>query len=82
MSSHVFGDGGFCDLDTQFEQLTVDARSTPQRIVATHPADQITNLLRQHRTPGLATPHFPRPIQTKALAMPSDDGLWLHDKQG
>lgn len=43
MSQHVFANGWLGDLDTQFEQLTMDARCAPQRIVATHPPDQITN---------------------------------------
>jgi hypothetical protein len=60
----------------------VYSRSAPHRIVATHHPDQITNLPRHSRAPALPAPHFPSPVQTKALTMPGDDRLWLHDQQG
>src|SRR3954451_12263880 len=81
MSQHVFSNSRFGDVDSEFEQLTVYSWSTPHGIVATHHPDQITNLLRHSGASGLPAPDFPSPVQTKALAMPGDDRLWLHDQQ-
>ena len=75
IAQHVFGYRRLGDRDSEFEQLAVYSWSTPHRIVATHHPDQITNFLRQDGPPALAAPNFPCPIETKALAMPSDDCL-------
>ncbi len=53
MSHHVFRDGGFGDLDAQFQQLAMNARCTPARVVAAHHPNQIPNLLRALGRPGL-----------------------------
>src|SRR3981189_1967387 len=37
---HVFGDTRLRDLKPELEQLTVDARRSPKRIVHAHPPDQ------------------------------------------
>ena len=39
-SGHVAGDGGLRDVEPELEQLTVDSRSTPERIRGGHPPDQ------------------------------------------
>jgi hypothetical protein len=46
MPHHVFGDGGFGNLNAQFQQLTVNAWCTPAGVVAAHHPDQIPNLSR------------------------------------
>jgi len=81
MSHHVLGDGRFGDLDTEFEQLAVNARCTPHRIVSAYLPDQVGNFLRHGGAPGLPTPDFPSPKETKALAMPSYDCIWFDDQQ-
>src|SRR5215831_12413403 len=45
---------GFADVDAQLEHFPMDARRTPERIVATHPANQLPNLFGHRWTPGLA----------------------------
>jgi hypothetical protein len=43
-SHHVLADGGLTDLDTEFGQLAMDARCTPERVGVAHLPDQITHL--------------------------------------
>src|SRR5215831_328922 len=78
---HVLGHAGLADFDAQLEQLTVDARSAPQWILPTHPADQIPNLAGNHRPSDLAPANLPGPEQAKSLAMPGDHRLRLDDGQ-
>jgi len=82
MSHHVFGDSGLGNLDTQFQQLAVNARCTPTRVVAAHHPDQIPDLLRYAGPTGLAAADSPRPEQAKAFTMPGDYGCGLDDHQG
>ena len=82
MSHHVCGDGGLGNLDTQFQQLAVNARRTPARVVAAHHPDQIPDLLRYAGPTGLAAPNSPRPEQAEAFTMPGDNGFSLDDHQG
>jgi hypothetical protein len=42
--NHVFGYGGLGDLNTQFEQFTMDPRSTSNGICWAHGPDQLANL--------------------------------------
>ena len=80
MSHHVFGDGGLGNLDTQFQQLAVNARCTPARVVAAHHPDQIADLLWYAGPTWLAAANSPRPEQAKAFTMPVDNcfGLDYH----
>ena len=61
------------DVDADFEQLTVDGRCTPTRILPAHLADQISDLARNGRSSGLAAPHLPGPEQPKTGTMPGHD---------
>src|SRR5215471_16620034 len=72
---------GFADVDAQLEQFPMNARRTPGRIVAAHPANQLPNLFGHRWTPGLAATNFPGPEQPKALAMPANDGFRLDNDQ-
>src|SRR5262244_1714235 len=67
MPHHVFGDGGFGNLNAQLEQLAMNAWRTPARVVAAHHPDQISNLLRHAGPTWLAAADLPRPEQAKAL---------------
>src|SRR5215831_6296615 len=77
----ILAHAGFVDVDAQLEQFPMDARRTPERIVAAHPANQLPNLFRHRWTPGLATANFPGPEQPKALAMPANDAFRLDNHQ-
>src|SRR6266436_1021981 len=82
MSHHVFGDGWLGNLDTQFQQLAVNAWCTPARVVtALHP-DQIADLERHAGPTWLAAADSPRPEQAEAFTMPGDNCFGLDDHQG
>src|SRR5215471_14822065 len=82
MPHHVFGGGGFGNLNAQLEQLAMNAWRTPARVVAAHHPDQIPNLLRHAGPTWLAAADFPCPEQAKALTMPGDNGFSLDDHPG
>jgi hypothetical protein len=64
-----FGDGGFGNLYAQLEQLAVNARRTPVRVVAAHHSDQIADVLRYAGPTELAAANSPRPKQAEAFTM-------------
>src|SRR5262244_3759703 len=72
---------GLADVDTELEQLTVNAGCTPTRILPTHPADQVANLAGNNRSSRLAAPYLPAPEQAKAGTMPGNDSFWFDDGQ-
>jgi hypothetical protein len=74
-AQHILRDGGLTDLDTKLEQLTVDARRTPERIGQAHVADQFASFTAYWPSP---RPGPPTPVEPKALAMPLDHGGRLH----
>src|ERR1700681_518842 len=43
-SDHVLADTGFADVNAQLEQLAVDPRGAPERILSAHATDQISDL--------------------------------------
>jgi len=67
---HVFADAALSDVDTEFEQLAVDAGCTPAGILPAHLADQSSDLVGNRRPSGLAAPHLPAPEPAKAGTMP------------
>ena len=78
---HIFGDRRLANVDPKFEQFAMDPRSAPQWIGQAHIADQLADFQRHPRS-AAATARLPSPKQAKAGAMPTNDGLWLHDRQG
>ena len=82
MSDHVFAHAGLADIDAEFEEFTVDARSTPERVFPAHLADQFADFDRKAWATRSAMTHLPGPEKSKALTMPADDGLGLDDDQG
>src|ERR1019366_8403037 len=78
---HVFAYAGFSDIDTEFEQLAVNAGCTPTRILAAHSADELSDFTGNRRPSRLAPPDFPGPEETKALAMPRNDRVGLDNSQ-
>src|SRR5438876_10133794 len=57
---HVPGDAGLSDFKAELEQLAMDTRGAPQRIVNAHPSDQRTqvrvDLRAASKRPGLPPP--------------------------
>jgi len=68
------------NVDAEFEKFTMDPGSAPERIGEAHFSDQLANFERDPWSAG-PTLRLPSPEQAKTGAMPSDDGLRLHDRQ-
>ena len=79
-TDHVFRDGRLTDVDTQFQQLTVNPRRTPQRVGLRHGPNQVADVDWDGRS-SRASSTFPRSPQAKALPMPRDDGFGLDDNE-
>ena len=77
---HVLRDGSLTDVETQFQQLTVNPRCTPQRIGLRHVPNQCADIGR-HAGPSDASSTLPRPPQAKPLPMPREDRLRLDDDE-
>ena len=58
----------------------MNPRSSPQRVVTAHGANQLANLLRHAWSPRFAASNLPGPEQAKALAVPAEHGGGLHDE--
>jgi hypothetical protein len=68
-------DTPFREIETQLEQLAVNARRSPGRILGNHTKDQGANLFADTLPSSyLADSGDPRPIQTKSRPMPVHDG--------
>ena len=74
---HVFGDGALGDGQAKFEQFTVDSGSAPERIGATHFADQADRVRGDGFPTDSAGAAFPSPEESKSRSMPLDDGAGL-----
>ena len=60
---------------------SLDPGAPQSGIGQAHVADQLANFER-HLWSAAATSRFPSPEQAKPSTMPTDDGLWFHDRQG
>src|SRR5438128_3641793 len=78
---HVLRDARLSDLKAELEQLTMDARRTPQRIVNAHPPDQRAQV-RVDLGPASKGAGFPTPVMAKAGPMPTHQGLRSDDSDG
>jgi len=81
-AQHVFADARLPDVDTEFEQLAVNAWSAPPGILPAHLPDQISGLAGDDGASGLSVPSLPGPEHAKAFAMPGNDSFGSHDDQG
>jgi hypothetical protein len=80
MPDHVLGDRGLRHRDSNLQQFSVNAGSSPARVGEAHFPDQIPNFWRYTR-PSFKMATLPIPIQSKPLAMPGDDSLRLDQEQ-
>ena len=72
-SFHPAGDRSFRDIKTDHEQLAVDARCAPSRILGHHPEDQLPNFLRGLSSPDrLADFGNQLPVQPEPDPVPPD----------
>ena len=82
LARHVLAHARFADVDAEFEQFPMDARRTPERIIATQLPNEFVHILRNAGSSGLPTANFPGPEHTKTLAVPANDCFRLEDEQG
>src|SRR5258708_14716952 len=78
---HVLREARLSDLEAELEQLAMDARRTPQRIVNVHPPDQCAQIHVDLRSTTKRT-GFPTPVPTEAGPMPTHQGLRSDDSDG
>src|ERR1700738_4626001 len=77
---HILGHARLSDIDAELEKLTVDARRSPQRVGNAHLTDKLAYLLR-HRRPATTASRLPAPVRSESRAMPTNNGVRLHDRQ-
>ncbi|HEX3679244.1 MAG TPA: hypothetical protein VHU90_05955 [Galbitalea sp.] len=79
--AHVLLNGPLAQLYAEFQELAPDPFGPPQSVLRRHLPDQADGFdgdpAFHAPGPGLPTPEHP-----KALAMPPQEGLGLHDGQG
>src|ERR1700704_2634258 len=78
---HILRDAGLSDLKAELEQLAMDARGTPQRIVNAHPLDQRVQV-RVDLRPASKVAGFPTPVLAEAGSVPPHEGLGPDDRDG
>ena len=81
-SRHILANTGLADVDAELEQFAVDARRSPQRIVAAHLPNQVPRFPGDRRPSRLAAAHLPGPDHVKPFAVPGNQRLRFHDDQG
>src|SRR5215469_8576685 len=78
---HVFAYAGLTDVDAQLEEVAVDARSAPKRVVAAHLPNQFSDLLRHRRASGSPAADLPSPEQAVSFAVPGNHCIRLYDPE-
>src|SRR4029078_916086 len=78
---HILRDAGLSDLKAELEQLAVDARRPPQRIVNAHTSDQRAQV-RVDLRPTFKGAGFPTPVPAEAGSAPSHQGLGGDNRDG
>jgi hypothetical protein len=69
------------DLEAELEQLTMNVRRAPKKIVNAHPPDQRLQICGDLR-PASQGARFPAPISAKASTMPAHQRLGPDDRHG
>jgi hypothetical protein len=60
----------------------MNSGGSPEAIVLTHGADEITNVLRNPGPSRFSMPAFPGPKQSESLAVPGDDCFRFNNDEG
>ena len=76
----ITGDGGLGDFEPQFQELAVNPRSAPSRILGRQGSDEIAKLRGDFRSAATAA-RQEAPVAAEPGAMPAHDGLRFHDHQ-
>src|SRR5450759_2786476 len=77
---HVFGDARLRDFKPELEQLTINTRRSPKRVLDAHSPDQCTEVRRDLRSPSPRT-RLPTPITAKAGPMPTHERLETDNRE-
>jgi len=78
---HPIRDAGLSDLQAELEQLAMDARGAPERIVNAHPPDQRTQVRFDLRAASKG-PGLPTPVPAEAGSVPSHECLGADNRDG
>jgi hypothetical protein len=78
------GNGPFRNVDSELEELTVNARRTPQGIRADYGLNELANRLANRRSAYISarSARPSRPIPTKMLPLPTHDSVRMDHDQG
>jgi hypothetical protein len=76
---HETGNGPLGNLEAELEQLTMNARGTPERIGVCHGADEVPKSRADRRSTRSHPSGLPGPESAKALPMPANHGLGAND---
>jgi len=67
--------------DAQHFQFTVDSGRAPSNVFSGHCSDQSAHIgINSRATTGIWS-GFPGPVQSEALSVPPEQGIWLEDHQ-
>ena len=81
-SFHPAGNGSFGNVETEHEKFSVDAGSSPARVLGHHLEDEIPNLSRYlSSTDGLPGLRNHPPVPTEPGAVPTDHGFGRDDEE-
>lgn len=78
--SQIPGYGALRDPEADLQELAMDLRSAPGRILHCQPTNQVSDLL-AHFWSAAGWARSPSPEQAEACPMPTDHGLRFHDNQ-
>jgi hypothetical protein len=78
---HQVGNCSLGDLDSQFEQLAIKSRRTPERVEIRHLKNMVTDLRADRRPPGFLLSRLKSPEQLKTLSVPPNDSFGFDDDQ-
>src|SRR5215831_9743966 len=78
---HVLRDARLSDFKAELEQLAMDTRGAPQRIVNAHLPDQRAQVRVDLRTASKAA-RFPTPVSAEPSPVPAHEGLRPDDRDG
>ena len=81
MMYHVLCDSRLGDVNAEYLQLAVNPRCTPANVVARHCPDKFAHLGCDGWTPTPAATVLPGLVQSKALAVPTHQGIRFEDLQ-
>jgi hypothetical protein len=80
--AHVLLDGPLRHVDAELQQLTSNPFGSRERVLVDESSNQLDRLRGDSRRRGRWRPGSRSPEQTETLAVPTEDGVGLHEKYG